>query len=465
MAPPGAAPGAPADPPPARPPAAPAAPPAGRLCGWGRVYVPGAEVFGEDLARATEGAVLTRGLGRSYGDSSLPPPSHPVVVNTTLADRLLSFDEATGLLRCEAGASLLQLNQLFLPRCWFTPVSPGTQFVTVGGMVASDIHGKNHHRDGCFGEHVEEILLRVADGRIVRCTATEESELFRATIGGMGLTGHILEVAFRMRKIPSPWIKMESERVPDIDAYVAGLKAAGPDWPFTMGWIDCLSRGDKLGRGILMRGRWARADEAPSRFAPMGRRIGMPFVLPSFVMGPLTVRAFNMCYYGVHPRLGKRALVHPQKFFYPLDAIEHWNRLYGPRGFTQYQCVLPEAAGISVARRFLELLTGRGGASFLCVIKDCGPEGTGMLSFPMPGISIAVDLPIRKNMQELVDALNEFVVREGGRIYLTKDTFTRPEHFRQMEPRLTEWQRVRDRWDPDHRLRSAQSVRMFGDRP
>ena len=433
--------------------------------GWGGLAAQGCELLSEDLPDITKAAVLSRGLGRSYGDSSLPPPNRAEVANTTLADRLLAFDETTGVLRAEAGLSLFELNRLFLPRRWFTPVSPGTQFVTLGGMVASDIHGKNHHRDGCFGEHVLKIQLRVADGRIVTCTPEVEPELFRATIGGMGLTGHILEVEFRMAKIPSPWITMESERIPDVDAFIAGLKTSGPDWPMTMGWIDCLSRGRKTGRGILMRGRWATPEEARKTFAPLGRRVSVPFVLPSWVMGPLSVRAFNMLYYWRHIPRHKKALIHPQKFFYPLDAIENWNRLYGPRGFTQYQCVLPNQAGQGVARRFLDVLTGRGGASFLAVIKDCGEEGIGMLSFPLPGISIAVDLPIRDHTQELVDALNEFVIAEGGRIYLTKDSFTRPEHFRQMEPRLDEWMRVRRAWDPEGKLLSAQSIRILGDQP
>lgn len=434
-----------------------------RLCGWGRQFVPGRERFSEDLETLTEGAVLTRGLGRSYGDSSLPPADRPEVVNATLADRILAFDDATGVIRCEAGVPLFDLNNLLLSRGWFTPVSPGTQFVTIGGMVASDVHGKNNHRDGCFGEFVSELRIRVADGRIVTCSPDAEAELFWATIGGMGLTGHILEVEFAMTKIPSPWIYMESERIANIDAYIDALKESGPDWPYTMGWIDCLSRGPRMGRGILMRGRWATPEEAPQEFAPLGNRISVPFVLPGWTMGPLVGRIFNTLYYGKHLRRTQRRVIHPQKFFYPLDAIEHWNRLYGPRGFTQYQCVLPEEAGRSSARRFLDVLTSKRAASFLCVIKDCGEQGRGLLSFPMPGISIAVDIPVRDDIQDVVDSLNDFVIAQGGRVYLSKDSFTRPEHFRQMEPRLEAWQAVRRRWDPEFSLRSAQSIRVLGD--
>jgi FAD/FMN-containing dehydrogenase len=340
-------------------------------------------------------------------------------------------------------------------------VVPGTRFVTLGGMVAADVHGKNHHVDGCIGAHLTGLRLRVADGRVLECGPEQERDLFRATVGGMGLTGHILEVELRVRRTPSRWILAENERIRDIDAFIEGLKSAGRSWPFTMGWIDCLSRGRHLGRGILMRGRWATPEEAPAT-APGERRVpAIPFVLPGFVLNPWTVRAFNALYY--HAPRSWRGVAHPESFFHPLDAIGDWNRLYGPRGFTQYQCVLPESAGPGAARRFLETLTRLGGASMLCVIKDCGDEGLGLLSFPKRGISIACDIPIRDDTQALVDALNERVIADGGRIYLAKDAFTRPEHFRAMEPRLPEFLRLRRLWDPEGRIRSAQSVRLFGD--
>ena len=435
------------------------------LSGWGRIAVPGAEILSEDLERITKGAVLSRGLGRSYGDSSLPPPGQPSVAGSRLADRILSFDEGTGVLRAEAGFSLFELNRLFWPRGFCAPVAPGTQFITLGGMVAADVHGKNHHRDGCFGNHVVSVRLRVADGRIVECSREAEPDLFRATLGGMGLTGHLLEVECRLPRIPSPWIRAESERVHDIDCFIEALKESGPHWPYTMGWIDCLSRGPGMGRGILTRGRWAEPGEAPAAVPRRKRRPKVPVVLPGWLISRLTVRVFNSLYFHRHvPRL-RRGLIHPESFFYPLDMIRDWNRLYGPRGFTQYQCVLPEAAGHGAARRFLDLLTRRGGASMLCVIKDCGAEGLGLLSFPKPGISIALDIPVRDETQSLVDALNELVIAEGGRVYLAKDQFTRPEHFRAMEPRLAEWERIRRQWDPEGRLRSAQSVRILGDRP
>jgi decaprenylphospho-beta-D-ribofuranose 2-oxidase len=435
----------------------------GLISGWGRTAVRGRELFSEDLRGLTRDVPLSRGLGRSYGDSSLPPPSRAVVANTTLADRLLAFDAATGVLRAEAGLSFAAMHRVLLPRGFFAPVTPGTQHITLGGAVAADVHGKNHHVAGCFGAHVKSLLLRVADGRIVTCSPEHERDLFRATIGGMGLTGHLLEVEFQLERVPSAWIYRETERIPSIDAFLAGLSQAAGAWPHTMGWIDCLSGGRNLGRGILMRGRWAAPAEAPPYAPSPPLRPTVPIEMPGAVLSRFSVSAFNELLYRSHVPAVRRGLVHPESFFFPLDGIRHWNRLYGRRGFTQYQCVLPRAAGARAVRALLELLALRGGASFLCVIKDCGPEGLGLLSFPKPGVSIALDVPIRIGTQALVDALNELVIREGGRIYLAKDTFTRPEHFRAMEPRLPEWQEIRRRWDPERRLRSAQSVRVLGD--
>jgi FAD/FMN-containing dehydrogenase len=422
-------------------------------------------VRSENLERLTESAVLSRGLGRSYGDSSLPPPSVREVATTTLADRLLAFDPDTGVLRAEAGTSLFALNRIFLERGFFVPVTPGTQFVTLGGMVASDVHGKEHHVRGCFGEHVTRLRMRVADGRVLWCSDEQHRDLFRATVGGMGLTGHILEVEVKMLRIPSPWIRQETRRVSNIEEYIAALKDAAQRFPYTVGWIDCLTRGERMGRGILIAGDWATKAQAPERFPSPLPRVTMPFELPSFVLGPASVKAFNAAFYWRHPMREAKSVAHWETFFYPLDAIRHWNRMYGRRGFTQYQCVLPEKAGHGAARRVLEILTARGGASFLCVIKDCGPQGKGILSFPMEGISIALDIAVRDDTQALVDALNEQVIAEGGRIYLSKDQFTRREHFERMEPRLEEFQRIRRKWDKDLRIRSAQSVRLFGDPP
>jgi FAD/FMN-containing dehydrogenase len=281
----------------------------------------------------------------------------------------------------------------------------------------------------------------------------------------MGLTGHILEVTLRLVPVSSPWIVGFARRIGDIDEFVTALKQSASEWPYTMGWIDCLSRGRHMGRGVLMAGRWASRDEAPASFPKPPIRLDVPFVCPPFVMGRLVGRVFNEIYYRAHRRRTKLGIMHPERFFYPLDNIQNWNRLYGRRGFTQYQCVLPESAGPGAVRALVELLTQIGGASFLCVIKDCGEEGQGLLSFPRKGVSIALDLPIRDNTQRVVDDLNDFVVKAGGRIYLAKDAFTRAEHFRAMEPRLARFEAIRRKWDPQGVIRSAQSIRLWGDRP
>jgi len=433
------------------------------LSGWGRVPEPGRELAGEDLLSLTRGAALSRGLGRSYGDSSLPAAPSDKVVNTRLANRVLGFDEETGVLHAEAGVTLIELNRLLLPRGWFTPVTPGTKFVTLGGMVASDVHGKNHHREGCFGAHVLALRLRLASDDVVWVSPSEDPDLFYGTIGGMGLLGHILEVKVQFERVPSPWIWMETERVSDIAEYLTALDRAAVEWPMTMGWIDCLAQGKSLGRGVSMVGRWATPEEARGRALPKVHEITLPVELPNWALNRFTGGVFNHLIYHSYPRSRNAKLATPEAFFYPLDALLEWNRGYGSRGFTQYQCVLPRAAGPEAVREFMLRLSALGCASPLCVIKDCGPEGKGTLSFPLEGTSIAVDIAVSADIQRYVDALNEFVIAAKGRIYLSKDRFTRPEHFRAMEPRLDTFFAARDKWDPERKLRSAQSRRLFGD--
>jgi len=444
-----------------------AVPPLAEVSGWGHYPVLlGRQFRSEDLARVTARARLSRGLGRAYGDAALPAAPDDLVATTTLADRLLAFDPSSGRLRAEAGLSVRALNRWSMPRGWFTPVTPGTQFVTLGGMVAADVHGKNHHRNGCFGNHVTALTLRVADGRIIECSDEHEPELFRATLGGMGLTGHILEVEFQLERIPSPWIWGESERCDSLDVLLARLKEAGERWPFTVCWVDCLNAPPRLGRGTLMCGRWAEPGEAPATPPAPKAALAVPFFLPDWFLHPWQVKLFNRLNYWKHGARVRRGIEHPESFFYPLDVVLDWNRLYGRRGFTQYQAVLPADEDPSVPRRFLELLHRHGASVFLCVMKDCGAQGKGMLSFPRPGVSFALDLPVRgAATQALVDVLDEFVIAAGGRVYLAKDAFTRAENFRRMESRLATFAQVRRRWDPDGHLRSAQSVRVFGDKP
>ncbi|MCO4772155.1 MAG: FAD-binding oxidoreductase [Deltaproteobacteria bacterium] len=437
----------------------------GVLEAWGRVSRPAAEVLGEDIEAITEGSPLSRGLGRSYGDSALPARIGGSVSTTTLADRLIAFDPESGELHAEAGLSLREIFRIFLPRNFYVASTPGTSFVTLGGMVAADVHGKSHHSAGTIGRHVLGLKMRLADESIVWCTPQERSELFWATVGGMGLTGHILEVRMRLERLPSPWIWSRSERVPNLKVLIAKLHETAKTWPMSVAWIDTTSTGDKLGRGILDVGRWAEPGEAPSEPPRQKPRITMPDIFPRWLINPVTIRMFNFLWYWKHWQPRREGVVHPEAFFYPLDMLARWNRAYGRGGtFTQYQCVLP-MGNDEAPVEFLKLLQSLGGDSFLTVVKDCGPEGQGTLSFPREGISLATDLRLGPKTQGIVDALNAFVIAEGGRIYLAKDMLTRPADYAAMDPRVEQFMNVRRRFDPELRLRSAQSVRLFGDPP
>ncbi|MCB9673177.1 MAG: FAD-binding oxidoreductase [Alphaproteobacteria bacterium] len=432
------------------------------LTGWGRYpVIEGEAVAGERLLPLTEGAVLSRGLGRAYGDAALPP-AHVGrrVVRTPLADRVLAFDEGTGLLRAEAGLSLGEILHVFGPRRWFSPVSTGTQYVTLGGMVASDVHGKNHHVAGTFGAHVRSLRLRIGTGDVVDCSPTVLPDLFWATVGGMGLTGHILEVEVQLARLPTPWIYEETERFGSLREVFDHLVASSHAWPMTVSWVDTSVRGGALGRGILNRGRWAEPGEAP-RVPPQWRRApAVPDVFPGFVMNPFTVRWMNAGYYAIHGAAGKRHVINPEGFFYQLDLLREWNRGYGKKGFTQYQCVLPKDPALY--EDFLRLFQNLGGCSFVTVFKDCGNEGEGLLSFPKYGTTLAVDIPMSSRVPGMVRELNAFVIDHGGRVYLAKDAFTTGPELRAMYPKLDTFLEVRERYDPDRRISSALGVRLFG---
>ena len=431
------------------------------LRGWGRSGVPGREVLSEDLESLTVGAVLTRGLGRAYGDAALPPEGVEEVAGSRRANRILGLDEATGMLRAEAGLSLLDLNRLLLPQGWFVPVSPGTQHVTLGGMVAADVHGKNHHRSGTIGRHVSSLRLRVPDGRVLEVSREVEAELFRATLGGMGLTGHVLEVALAMEPVPGSSIVSESRRFPRLEPLAEALVASGREWPLTAAWVDGLATGASLGRGVLLVGRWAEDGEAPDSTRDSGPLVSVPMDAPSFLLNRASVGAFNALYYRRHSRLPRRVAVSYESFFYPLDVVGSWNRLYGRRGFTQYQCVIPRERGIDGLVRFWRRMHELGGWPFLVVLKDFGAEGEGILSFPRPGFTLALDFPLGAGTGALVAGLNREARTLGGRIYLAKDALSTAEDFLAMEgERVQRFREVKRRWDPQNRVRSRLSDRL-----
>ena len=428
------------------------------LRGWGRQGVPGREVLSEDLEAVTESAVLTRGLGRAYGDAALPPEGVREVAASRRADRILGLDETTGLLRGEAGVSLLELNRLLLPRGWFVPVSPGTQHVTLGGLVAADVHGKNHHRAGTVGRHVRDLRMRVADGRVLDVSRDGHSDLFRATLGGMGLTGHVLEVSLEMERVPSAWVLSVAQRFSDLESLAEALVVWGEDWPFTAAWIDGVSRS---GRGVLLAGRWADPGEAPEEPPRPGPRLSVPFEAPGFLLNDLSIRAFNALYFLRHPKGRRERIVSYEPFFYPLDVLAHWNRLYGRRGLTQYQCVVPREAGVAGLLRFWRRMVENGGRPYLVVLKDFGAEGEGTLSFPRPGFTLALDFPVGAGTRELVAGLNAELRELGGRIYLAKDAFSTAGELRALEgERLDRFLEVKRAWDPEGRIRSRQAERL-----
>jgi decaprenylphospho-beta-D-ribofuranose 2-oxidase len=412
--------------------------------------------------------VLTRGLGRSYGDASLPPHGRGPVACSVRADRVLAFDEETGRIRVEAGLSVGRLADLFLPRGWFLPVTPGTREVTVGGMVAADVHGKNHHVAGTIGAHVLALRLRLPDGSIDDVTEGESPELFRATLGGMGLTGHILDVTLAMEKIPSRHVFEETRTYPDLESLVDALVEAGRSWPFTVAWTDLLAAGPMLGRGILACGRWATPEEAVRDRSFGLPRPAVPFAMPAGLLRNTTIGIFNALRYDAARRsadarreAGLMSRVqNAESFFYPLDAVSDWNLLYGRGGFTQYQCVLPADPTMRTYRRLIDAARSGGPGPFLAVLKDCGAEGKGTLSFPMPGISFAMDFPVHEGTAALVRRLNEVVIEAGGRVYLAKDAFTTAEQFAAMEPRLAAFVAARRRFDPDGRIDSALACRL-----
>lgn len=446
--------------------------PSRELAGWGRTPAYATRVARpEQLERLAalvggDAPVIGRGLGRSYGDAAVNPAGVTVLIERL--NRMLDFDPRTGVLRCEAGVSIQDLIEVFLPRGYLPPVTPGTKHVTMAGAIACDIHGKSHHKDGAFSRHVREFTLLTPDGALRCCSRTEHPELFWATVGGMGLTGFIVDVTLELRPVETSWISVDYERAPDLDAALARFEESDEKYQYSVAWIDCLSRGRRLGRSVLMRGNGARAADLPARLA--GRplevhrpsRMRVPVDAPAFLLNPLSVATFNAFYYRRYPRNARARLTSYEPFFYPLDSIEHWNRLYGRRGFLQYQCVLPYAGGREGLIRILELIANERHASFLAVLKRFGttpPEQ--MLSFLQPGYTLAVDFPRGGESQDrLLARLDDIVIRSGGRVYLAKDARLSPEAFRAMYPRWKDWMDIRRRIDPERRFRSALSARL-----
>jgi FAD/FMN-containing dehydrogenase len=396
--------------------------------------------------------VLAYGLGRSYGDAPLLSGGRTLLMERL--DRMLSFDPSTGWLRCEAGVSIRDLVDTWTPRGFFPPVVPGTTFVTVGGALANDIHGKNHHVAGSWADHVRNVEILLADGRVVVCDADQHPDLFWATVGGLGLTGVILAMDVRLVPVHNDLIEMESVRVRDLDHFFE-VSAQSADYTHTVSWIDCAATGARMGRGVFMRGRHAGPDvtrraglvERAQRWAsPL---LDAKWLEPDWLLNRWTIKAFNEVYYRKQVRAVSRVVVPLEPFFFPLDFVKHWNHLYGRRGFLQYQFVVPPDSSWRAVRAILEAISGSGMASFLAVIKEFGESQHGGLSFPMPGPMIALDFPnYGQPLLDLLDRLDRMVADAGGRIYLGKDARLSAEMFRVMYPAWRDWKAARDGFDP-----------------
>jgi FAD/FMN-containing dehydrogenase len=402
-------------------------------------------------------SLIARGNGRSYGDSAI---NRRATLSLLPSDRLIAFDAEAGLLTCEAGLLLADLLQIFVPRGWFVPVTPGTKFVTVGGMIAADVHGKNHHGAGSFGDHVESLVLALADGRIVPCSATENADLFAATRGGMGLTGVITSASIRLMPIETAYIRQETRRASNLEAVMAMFEDSA-EWTYSVAWIDCLARGNSLGRALLYLGEHARLQEITVKGDPLiprpKRNIRIPLDFPRFALNRWSVGAFNALYYA----RGKpgTAIVDYDTFFYPLDAVLEWNRIYGRSGFIQYQCVLPKAASAAGLRRLLERIARSGRASFLAVLKLFGQQN-GVLSFPMEGYTLALDFAADALSFGLMLDLDAIVADHGGRLYLAKDSRAGINLMRTGYPHWGHFLSLRRNIDPSGKFSSLQSERL-----
>lgn len=408
--------------------------------------------------------MICRGEGRSYGDAAIS--SEGVVVVTSQLRAVREFDRATGLLVAEAGMSIADILRTFVPMGWFPGVTPGTKYVSLGGAVAADVHGKNHHRDGSFSSFVRWLELITADGHTVRCSPEHQAELFWATAGGMGLTGIITTVAVQLVPIETSAIVAQHFKSPDLETTLRWLEDVDHDDRYTVAWIDCLSPGKRLGRSIVMRGHHARRDELPAAAGdalavPQRLKLRLPIDLPSFALNPLTVAAFNQLYYTMQGRKTAPFLIDYDRFFYPLDAVGDWNRLYGSRGFLQYQCMIPDRDAADGMRRVLEHVVRSRRASFLAVLKRFGPASPGPLAFPGKGLTLALDLPMTgDDVRRSLDALDEIVIGLGGRVYLAKDARLSAARMRRMYPRIDEWLAVKHAVDPDDRFASDLSRRL-----
>ena len=436
------------------------------LSGWGRYPRIDAKLKAprsEDEVRALvlQGDAIARGNGRAYGDSAV---SRYNTVHMQHFNRMVSFDRDRGQLVAEAGVLLADIINAFLPLGWFPYVTPGTKFVTLGGMIAADVHGKNHHKDGSFGNYVDWIDVLVSDGSIKRCSRSENTDLFEWTVGGMGLTGILLRAAIFLRPITSAWIEQRTLVAENI-SHAMELFEQSADATYSVAWIDCLQQGQSMGRSLVMLGEHADALAVPPQYrkTPLHisprSKISIPIEFPSWTLNSLTVRAFNAFYYRNGQRNRGQRLVGWDSYFYPLDAILGWNKIYGRYGFAQFQCALPLEAADEGLKALLSAIASAGVGSFLAVLKRFGKQNS-KFSFPMEGYTLALDFPLNKRTMALMEKLDRITIEHGGRFYLAKDSRMSRDVFQASETRSLDYLSFRDAQAATGRFASSQSERL-----
>jgi FAD/FMN-containing dehydrogenase len=427
-----------------------------RLSGWGAnlradCVLREPESPAEVTAWIDRAGTIARGLGRSYGDAALNAGGR--VLGMTHVDRYLAFDDASGTLTCEAGVSLEQIIRDFAPRGWFPMITPGTKMVTVGGCIASDVHGKAHHVQGSFASCVDALTVLLASGDVVAASRSEHPDLFWATLGGMGLLGVVLTATIRLRRIETTYFRQKAILARDLAGMLAALDEADQSFPYSVATLDVFATGARLGRGVVVAGEHARRDELPPAAARDPLRVSppahlsVPFELPALTLNRLSMRVVNAF---IQQRLARtKPIAHYDGFFYPLDMLLHWNRGYGKPGFTQYQFVIPFDDGLARMRAILTTMLSSGELPFLNVLKRMGKESGGTLSFPRPGYTFAIDFPVRRNTAALLRRLDAMVLDAGGRVYLAKDSYVDAPTFRAMYPDLDRWLAVKAKYDPN----------------
>lgn len=396
-----------------------------------------------DKLPKVEGSLLPYGKGRSYGDSCLNDGNY--LIQTNSLNKFIAFDRSSGKLKCEAGVTLAEILDLVVPYGWFLPVTPGTKYVTVGGAIANDVHGKNHHVTGTFGCHVRQFELLRSDGSRLQCSAKKNADWYAATIGGLGLTGMITWAELHLKKINNAYISVEEIRYDHVDEF-RELVNDSESWEYTVAWVDAIATGKKLGRGLFMRGEHAGA--AIQRAVPNAsqKKLMVPFPLPNFALNGLSVNAFNQLYYWKGIKRVRSFLSHYDPFFYPLDAVLQWNRIYGSRGFFQYQCVVPNNDNFASMLEVMQCIANAKAGSFLTVLKEFGDvKSPGMLSFPCKGTTFALDFPNKgEKTLKLMNELDAVVRSAGGKVYPAKDARMSPESFQTYYPNWLEFEKFID---------------------